>query len=130
MTTSLPSDTFHIPGQHTSQYAPSGTIEFAPQGEQIDLRKADPDLLSVADLARVATELAEPGHHILDAAATPVERSRIEFVGEGVIGAARVELSDSRLDSDPTHPHVLERFSAAVVSLRASHAGNSQAGGE
>jgi hypothetical protein len=113
MTTIPQADTFNIPNHPEEAFAPSGTIEFA-HDEQVDLHPSDLPL-SVAELARVANELAAPMHQVV--AGEKVDKNRIEFGEEAleVFQRSVVEPSAERLFM---HSDELIRIGAALVALR------------
>lgn len=108
MTTLSQSDTFNIPGRPQERFAPSGAVEFARE-ERV------PAFDSVADLARMATELAAPMHQV--SPGETIDQRRIEF-GGSVVEVVRQAPSATLETIDYSDPQTLARFSSNIVALR------------
>ena len=100
---STPQTTYHIPGSEQEPFAPSGTKIFTHE-ERIDLHKSD---LPLAELTRVAADLATPMHQVSEADAKDIDTKRVEFGGNVV----------TTLSQDRTPQEFLVRPSAEILSL-------------
>lgn len=124
MTSLTSQDTFQLP----DRYAPSGTLEFG-DGEQVDFHTANPDLMTPAELARFATELAEPGHHISSDEAVKLDTHRIEF-GSGVVDAVEHMPPAVSEIHERINPQALASVGAVLVALRVHAASRTTSGQE
>lgn len=119
MTNLASQDTFQLP----DRYAPSGTLEF-DDGERVDFHAANPDLMTPAELARFATELAAPSHHVVSGEAEKIDTHRIEF-GSGVVDAVEHMPPAASALHESIKPQALASIGAVLVALRARAASRS-----